>query len=374
MVKRNDPCPCGSGKKYKKCHGRTESGTHLLAEQELKRIMGEYIGSTPAPGPDRAELSLLVKTWMSRLGGLMKAGAIEGAAYEHFAFNIRRDLWQQHLERSSANVRDEVKRVLKSWNEPFVMFAELTGKEEGYLILKDVFGDGEWAMTENERIAAPEGTLLFGTVLSDPRVREDAIQPVSTLYSISSENAAVADRIREFAASLGDKADEAFLESNLLEIFAILHTPAEEAAKQQDDGMLEEQAEHSSEADQAAREAAAGTEVPVDDEPQSGKGDEIEDLTDGQRGTIDMLISEMESDRLDRTNAENLKNVMIRYFREENPIVRKPGGIVAGIYLAAQEKNLLPGKPFTSKEMAKRFGVSEGTAQKYAAAFSGRLK
>jgi hypothetical protein len=22
---RNDPCPCGSGKKYKKCHGATES-------------------------------------------------------------------------------------------------------------------------------------------------------------------------------------------------------------------------------------------------------------------------------------------------------------------------------------------------------------
>jgi preprotein translocase subunit SecA len=24
-VGRNDPCPCGSGKKYKKCHGATEA-------------------------------------------------------------------------------------------------------------------------------------------------------------------------------------------------------------------------------------------------------------------------------------------------------------------------------------------------------------
>jgi uncharacterized protein YecA (UPF0149 family) len=23
-VGRNDPCPCGSGKKYKKCHGKDE--------------------------------------------------------------------------------------------------------------------------------------------------------------------------------------------------------------------------------------------------------------------------------------------------------------------------------------------------------------
>lgn len=25
-VGRNDPCPCGSGKKYKKCHGAREPG------------------------------------------------------------------------------------------------------------------------------------------------------------------------------------------------------------------------------------------------------------------------------------------------------------------------------------------------------------
>jgi preprotein translocase subunit SecA len=25
-VDRNDPCPCGSGKKYKKCHGTSASG------------------------------------------------------------------------------------------------------------------------------------------------------------------------------------------------------------------------------------------------------------------------------------------------------------------------------------------------------------
>jgi hypothetical protein len=25
-VGRNDPCPCGSGKKYKQCHGRVDQG------------------------------------------------------------------------------------------------------------------------------------------------------------------------------------------------------------------------------------------------------------------------------------------------------------------------------------------------------------
>ncbi len=31
-VGRNDPCPCGSGKKYKKCHGRADIGTNIGAE------------------------------------------------------------------------------------------------------------------------------------------------------------------------------------------------------------------------------------------------------------------------------------------------------------------------------------------------------
>ena len=371
VVKRNDPCPCGSGKKYKKCHGRAESGTHLLTEQELKRIMADYIGSTPATGNDRAELSLLVKTWMSRLGGLMKAGAIEGAAYEHYAFNIRRDLWQRHLERSAATAREEVKRVLKSWNEPFVMFAELAEKEDGYLILKDVFGVGRWAMADHERIDAPEGTILFGTVLADPRVREDAVQPVSTLYSIPSQNAAAVDRISAFADTLGEKTDEAFLESNLLDIFAILHTPAEEAEQQSDAAEPQEQGEQS---EQAAGEAAAATEAPVTDEPVRSAADgDIENLTDGQRSAVTLLMTELESDGLGRDGKDSLRSAVICYFRQENPIVRKPGGIVAGLYLAAQEENLLPGEAFTPKEVARRFGVSESTAQKYATAFSGRL-
>jgi hypothetical protein len=28
-VGRNDPCPCGSGRKYKNCHGRPGAGTRI---------------------------------------------------------------------------------------------------------------------------------------------------------------------------------------------------------------------------------------------------------------------------------------------------------------------------------------------------------
>jgi SEC-C motif len=38
---RNDPCPCGSGKKYKKCCGLTEKATGLPFELELFRSVKE---------------------------------------------------------------------------------------------------------------------------------------------------------------------------------------------------------------------------------------------------------------------------------------------------------------------------------------------
>jgi hypothetical protein len=39
-VGRNDPCPCGSGKKYKRCHGATsiETNPHVVRANELKAI------------------------------------------------------------------------------------------------------------------------------------------------------------------------------------------------------------------------------------------------------------------------------------------------------------------------------------------------
>ena len=36
-IGRNDPCPCGSGKKYKQCCGRNQ------CKQYRKKIRGDYV-------------------------------------------------------------------------------------------------------------------------------------------------------------------------------------------------------------------------------------------------------------------------------------------------------------------------------------------
>ena len=43
MVGRNDPCPCGSGKKYKKCHGKQQTvSINDLVNEELFQVRQQF--------------------------------------------------------------------------------------------------------------------------------------------------------------------------------------------------------------------------------------------------------------------------------------------------------------------------------------------
>src|SRR5688500_10295670 len=58
-VGRNDPCPCGSGKKYKRCCGATQSSTSL-AESDAPGVV---------PLPDRRALERNVADMTQALAG-----------------------------------------------------------------------------------------------------------------------------------------------------------------------------------------------------------------------------------------------------------------------------------------------------------------
>ena len=55
---RNDPCPCGSGKKYKKCHGAKEDSNRgnrvLMIVIGLMIAGGVAVGVTSFMNPDRS--------------------------------------------------------------------------------------------------------------------------------------------------------------------------------------------------------------------------------------------------------------------------------------------------------------------------------
>ena len=85
-VGRNDPCPCGSGKKLKKCHGETaawQGNTPAVVEQSADAA-GSAEAGNPAAGFDPSKMDLdwlatfssaiqrLPKGQMARLQSLMQ--------------------------------------------------------------------------------------------------------------------------------------------------------------------------------------------------------------------------------------------------------------------------------------------------------------
>lgn len=87
MTARNSPCPCGSGRKYKHCHGRTPGATPAAsAQQQLEAARAlaragrldealEAAGRLP-PGPPRSELQVQVLLARRADGDLATAGRV----------------------------------------------------------------------------------------------------------------------------------------------------------------------------------------------------------------------------------------------------------------------------------------------------------
>jgi len=54
-IGRNDPCPCGSGKKFKNCHLGREDELFLIQSEKLKKDVAQKIISLPAVNYGRAK-------------------------------------------------------------------------------------------------------------------------------------------------------------------------------------------------------------------------------------------------------------------------------------------------------------------------------
>ncbi|MDN3508378.1 MAG: SEC-C metal-binding domain-containing protein [Simkaniaceae bacterium] len=54
-VGRNDPCPCGSGKKFKKCHGKQSSARPIIATQIDSSKFSNLFSSHVAPSAPTEE-------------------------------------------------------------------------------------------------------------------------------------------------------------------------------------------------------------------------------------------------------------------------------------------------------------------------------
>lgn len=222
MIGRNDPCTCGSGKKYKKCCG--SKGTDLvemLVNEELDKVLMDYFADYPK-GDHRNEMMRLMREWVIRLKDSWEEEHIEEAASEFYLFIHHKEIWRTYVSEQLKQVkRESVAAVLQVWDEPFMLLAEITDVEPDMLKVQELFGDNSYHMTRNEGMPADVGTLLFGTVLRDPRKVEDAIAPISSMMFLAKWSKQTKSSLVELREAVTDKTSEQFIVDHALDIYEL---------------------------------------------------------------------------------------------------------------------------------------------------------
>lgn len=186
MIKRNDPCSCGSGKKYKRCCG--SSGVDLvnmIINEELDRLLMNFFETHPKP-QDQEEIFILMRKWVSHLSDSWDKEHIEEASSEYYLFIENNASWQAYLKEQRASIeRTAVLNVLAEWDEPILLLGEVIKSDEHFLYIEELFGSLTYKMARNEEMPADPGTLLFGVVLKDIRKGNEAIAPVSSMLFLA---------------------------------------------------------------------------------------------------------------------------------------------------------------------------------------------
>lgn len=222
MIGRNDPCTCGSGKKYKKCCGKQGPDLiELIINEELDQVLVTFFDTYPK-GEDRKEMIRMMREWILRLSDSWNKEDIEEAASEFYLFIQNPKGWHTYIQDQLTKAkRETVLAILKTWDEPFLLLAEITGSDDGMLRVRQLFTDEEFHVTRNEGMPTDEGTLLFGTVLRDRRKREDAIAPVSSMMFLAKWSKQTKQSLLELRESQLTEPVEEFLKEHTLDIYEL---------------------------------------------------------------------------------------------------------------------------------------------------------
>lgn len=222
MVRRNDPCPCGSGKKYKRCCGSSSTNLmDMVVNEELDRVLVNYFDTYPQ-GTAQEDMQILMREWMSRLSDSWETEDIEEASSEYYLFVKNKQGWQRYLNHQRKVIkRTAVLNVLEAWEEPVLLLGEITKADEQFLYVDELFGSESFKMVRNEGMPTDEGNLLFGIALKDPRKEPNAIAPISSILFLAKWSKQTKKSLVEKREKYAKKENSVFVQEHALDIYEL---------------------------------------------------------------------------------------------------------------------------------------------------------
>ncbi|WP_229677305.1 YecA family protein [Psychrobacillus lasiicapitis] len=337
-IGRNNPCPCGSGKKYKKCHGGKEVvSIQQVVDKELSSIIESFYKEYPER-KDIYELRLLLHKWNARLKGFWPSNRIEQQLVDYYLLLQKQEIWTKYVEKQlQKTIRPSVIQVLEKWTSPMMIIGEVLETQQSSIQLKEIVDGNVYELeTLSEDSKAAVGSYVVGIVLPDSRRGANGIMILSGVAFLPSGIADSLKQVKQLAKE--SKLDtQAFYREHMLESLSFIH----ESEKRED---------------------------------ETSKVNLESEIVENDNEKQDSTMSEKQTEMLvtleDMMNEKGIHNdQLIRIFRsyltECAPNPRKAGAAAAGAVRFAKERLCADEFPWTNKEIAAMFEVSTSTVQKY---------
>lgn len=313
MIGRNDPCPCGSGKKYKKCCASKEELTvEVVQAEEMERILQSFYDEYPKQ-KDFGDYREFAIQWKLPLSEAYSEEMIEAIALDEFFFHHRTDIWEGFVRKQSKKtVRPSVIKVLESWSVPQTLLGQVIQTDESYLTVYDRLNNRNILLRRESEKPVPENVHLWCFTLPDGM---DGNLAVSTLIFFPVDQTSVFDEfVTEF--SNVDQDSETYMKNHSVTLW----------------------------------------------EKLAENGYKGEEFTNFEQGVLTRIASFLEAN--DR-KSDTLLELIEDYLVEEQPNARKDVAIAAGAIRYGQEQELFEPLELTVKAIADEFEVSPSSLTRY---------
>ncbi|MFC4410624.1 YecA family protein [Chungangia koreensis] len=316
IAERNDPCPCGSGKKFKKCHGRENTASvDAVIDDELSAIMERYLFGY-AGERDVQELQQIVAEWKSKLEGLWEDEATESLPITYYLFIQQQESWNDYIEKEiQQSNRPIIKEVLAHWTTPQITIAEVTAVEQEFLTLKDVVSRETFRLAKIEGIEASKGEYAIGTYLKDIRKGSDTYIGTAGISYMPAFVKGAVEKMRELAKKEKLSTQE-FYQQHMLDCLIFVKDIVEEE----------------------------------------------QSINPAQEELVSKLAEFLDANEV---QSEKLLITFGAYLLAYDPNAKKPEALLASAIRFGKDEEFLPNN-WTNKQLADQFGVSTSTIQKYA--------
>lgn len=335
MIGRNDPCHCGSGKKYKKCHGKNADGNvQQLITDELNRIERTFIQEVnPAAN---AQIKQRYQKFFGELGKVFPDFLINAINIETFIYIDETAHWQEYIAKEAAsNMRSQVKEIIENWQNPRFILAHVESYDAQQITLLDLVNNETYKIAGTAEGNTP-GEWIFGIALPDSRQGENGLLVKSSSLFIPKTDEPAKDEIL------------ALLKSGVTDSFELYKTFAHSALATPE----------GEEEIPVAAETAKVEEAPVAKEAPAAS--EELSYNDEVIAAVNKYVAEFNLD-----GAAFLVKLN-DFLTSESVKAKKPETVAASAILAAQATNNLPeGGLSKVKDVAEYYDVSSSSLAKY---------